>query len=111
MRTGIFRRSSRPALAVAALGAAILIVPAAAQAQDTRTMDKMPIGGPIGSRGISNPLDQTQAMKRFERNVPGAIALHDRVAERPNIAAYLASDRRIAFNEEGIFRRYKALDL
>ena len=52
-----------------------------------------------------------RAMKRFERNVPGAIALHDRVAERPNIAAYLASDRRTAFNEEGIFRRYKALDL
>jgi glutathione S-transferase len=50
-------------------------------------------------------------MKRFERNVPNVIALHDRVAARPSIAAYLASDRRIAFNEDGIFRRYKALDL
>jgi len=30
---------------------------------------------------------------------------------RPNIKAYLASDRRIPFNEEGIFRRYKALDI
>ena len=29
---------------------------------------------------------------------------------RPNIKAYLASDRRIAFNEEGIFRRYRELD-
>lgn len=51
-----------------------------------------------------------RAMKRFERKVPNVIALRDRVAERPNIAAYLASDRRIAFNEDGIFRRYKALD-
>ena len=37
--------------------------------------------------------------------------LHDRVAARPNIKAYLGSDRRIAFNEDGIFRRYKALDI
>ena len=49
-------------------------------------------------------------MKAFERKIPGLIALHDRVAARPNIKAYLASDRRIAFNEDGIFRRYKALD-
>jgi glutathione S-transferase len=38
------------------------------------------------------------------------VALHDRVAARPNIRAYLASDRRIEFNEDGIFRRYKVLD-
>jgi glutathione S-transferase len=50
-------------------------------------------------------------MKAFERRIPGLVDLHDRVAERPNIKAYLASDRRIAFNEDGIFRRYKALDL
>ena len=37
-------------------------------------------------------------------------ALHDRVAERPRIAAYLASPRRIAFNEMGIFRHYPELD-
>jgi glutathione S-transferase len=49
-------------------------------------------------------------MARFERNVPRLIALHDRVAQRPNIAAYLDSDRRIPFNEDGIFRHYKALD-
>jgi glutathione S-transferase len=49
-------------------------------------------------------------MKAFERKIPGLIELHDRVAARPNIKAYLASERRIAFNEEGIFRRYKALD-
>jgi glutathione S-transferase len=50
-------------------------------------------------------------MKAFEREIPGLIGLRDRVAERPNIKTYLASERRIPFNEEGIFRRYKALDL
>ena len=50
-------------------------------------------------------------MKAFERNIPGLVDLHDRVAARPNIKAYLASPRRIAFNEDGIFRRYKGLDL
>ena len=49
-------------------------------------------------------------MRRFERKMPGLIGLHDRVAARPNIRAYLASERRIAFNEDGIFRRYKELD-
>jgi glutathione S-transferase len=49
-------------------------------------------------------------MKRFEKDVPRLAALHDRVAARPRIAAYLASERRIPFNEWGIFRRYKALD-
>jgi len=50
-------------------------------------------------------------MKAFERNIPGLLGLRDRVAARPNIRAYLESDRRIAFNEEGIFRHYKELDL
>ena len=50
-------------------------------------------------------------MKAFERKIPGLVELRDGVAERPNIKAYLASERRIAFNEEGIFRRYKALDI
>ncbi|WP_315770502.1 MULTISPECIES: glutathione S-transferase [unclassified Bradyrhizobium] len=49
-------------------------------------------------------------MMAFERNIPSLVALHDRVASRPNISAYLASERRIAFNEDGIFRHYKALD-
>jgi len=42
--------------------------------------------------------------------VPGLLELRDRVAARPNIKAYLASERRIPFNESGIFRRYKELD-
>jgi glutathione S-transferase len=36
--------------------------------------------------------------------------VHDRVAQRPRIAAYLVSQRRIAFNQSGIFRRYPELD-
>jgi len=49
-------------------------------------------------------------MKRFERRVPGIVALHDRVAKSPRIAAYLASDRRIAFSQWGIYRYFKDLD-
>jgi len=49
-------------------------------------------------------------MKRFERRVPYLIALHDRVARRPRIAAYLASERRIPFSQWGIYRYFKDLD-
>lgn len=49
-------------------------------------------------------------MKAFEDEIPRLVELHDRVAARPNIKAYLESDRRIDFNEQGIFRRYKELD-
>jgi glutathione S-transferase len=49
-------------------------------------------------------------MKGFEGDIPGLLGLHDRVAARPNIRAYLESERRIPFNESGIFRRYKELD-
>jgi glutathione S-transferase len=49
-------------------------------------------------------------MTAFEGDIPGLVGLHDRVAARPNIKAYLASERRIPFNEQGIFRRYKELD-
>ncbi|MCA6110500.1 glutathione S-transferase [Bradyrhizobium cenepequi] len=49
-------------------------------------------------------------MQAFEENVPRLIELRNRVAERPNIKTYLASERRIPFNEQGIFRRYKELD-
>jgi glutathione S-transferase len=51
-----------------------------------------------------------RSMKRAERRVPRLADLHARVAARPNIAAYLASPRRIAFNEMGIFRRYAELE-
>jgi glutathione S-transferase len=51
-----------------------------------------------------------KAMARLEKKHKRVVALHDRVAQRPNIAVYLASPRRIAFNEMGIFRQYPELD-
>jgi len=51
-----------------------------------------------------------RAMARLEPTHPQVVGLHDRVATRPRIAAYLASDRRIAFNQYGIFRHYPELD-
>jgi len=49
-------------------------------------------------------------MKRFEKKIPRLVALHDRVAKRPRIKAYLASERRIPFSQWGIYRYFKALD-
>lgn len=51
-----------------------------------------------------------RAMKHLSRKLPLLRAAHQRVAERPHIAAYLASPRRLAFNEDGIFRHYPELD-
>ena len=50
------------------------------------------------------------AMQRVEPDHPRVVALHGHVRERPRIARYLASERRIAFNEDGIFRHYPELD-
>jgi glutathione S-transferase len=44
-------------------------------------------------------------------DTPRVMALHAAVAERPHIAAYLASPRRLPFNEHGIFRHYPELDV
>jgi glutathione S-transferase len=51
-----------------------------------------------------------KATARAEGKTPKVSHVAARVAELPNIAAYLASPRRIAFNEEGIFRHYPELD-
>lgn len=51
-----------------------------------------------------------KSMKRGEKAWPNVVALHDAVARHPRIAAYLASPRRIAFNEMGIFRCYPELE-
>lgn len=45
-----------------------------------------------------------------KQKVPLLRDLQKRVAARPNIAAYLASERRIPFNTSGIFRHYPELD-
>jgi glutathione S-transferase len=49
-------------------------------------------------------------MRRITKTIPLLLALRTRVAARPRIAAYLASKRRIPFNEDGIFRNYPELD-
>lgn len=41
---------------------------------------------------------------------PQLVKLHGKVRERPRLAEYLASDRRLPFNQEGIFRHYPELD-
>ena len=48
--------------------------------------------------------------QKHEREYARLRSLHDAVARFPQIAAYLASPRRIPFNEEGIFRHYEELD-
>jgi hypothetical protein len=49
-------------------------------------------------------------MARLEPQHPRLVTLHDRVMARPRIAAYLSSPRRLAFNEQGIFRHYPELE-
>jgi glutathione S-transferase len=49
-------------------------------------------------------------MRKRQRQVPHLLALHERIARRPRLAAYLGSERRIAFNRQGIFRHYPELD-
>jgi glutathione S-transferase len=51
-----------------------------------------------------------RATRHFGEHYPRLAALHDAVAERANIAAYLTSPRRLAYNETGIFRHYPELD-
>jgi glutathione S-transferase len=51
-----------------------------------------------------------KAMSRTTKRSPNVMALHGRVAARSRIAAYLASERRLPFNQQGIFRHYPELD-
>lgn len=51
-----------------------------------------------------------RAMAAHASRADAVLAIRDRVAARPRLAAYLASERRLPFNEDGIFRRYPALD-
>ena len=48
---------------------------------------------------------------RLKEEVPHLVALGERVAQRPRIAAYLKSDRCLPFNDHGVFRYYPELDL
>ena len=51
------------------------------------------------------------ASARVLAGMPGVVQLRDRVAKLPKVAAYLRSERRLPFNEQGIFRRYPELDI
>lgn len=51
-----------------------------------------------------------RATSDFDRRFPKVMTLHGTVASRPNIATYLASDRRMNFNESDVFRHYPELD-
>jgi glutathione S-transferase len=50
------------------------------------------------------------AFATAEKRYPALAALTTAVAARPNVARYLASERRIPFNESGVFRHYPELD-
>ena len=49
-------------------------------------------------------------MAAVEGRYPALLRVHALVAELPGVRAYLASDRRLPFNENGIFRHYPELD-
>ena len=51
-----------------------------------------------------------KATRRVLRRTPLVAALHAGVPRHKRLAAYLASERRIPFNQQGIFRRYPELD-
>ncbi|HEY5935682.1 MAG TPA: glutathione S-transferase [Kofleriaceae bacterium] len=58
--------------------------------------------------GLAFAFPRAFAARRAE--IPKLLALRDRIAERPRLAPYLASPRRISFNQSGIFRHYPELD-
>lgn len=49
-------------------------------------------------------------MAAIAGDYPNVRRIRDQVAALPGIAAYLASDRRLPFNTDGIFRHYPELD-
>jgi glutathione S-transferase len=84
-------------------------------------LERNPHGGLAGARLCYADLSLFQVVEglgyafpkvtaRTKSRYPLLHALHDRVAARPRIKAYLACNRRIPFNEQGIFRHYPELD-
>ncbi len=51
-----------------------------------------------------------KTVKQALKKVPLVAALHVAVPRHQRVAAYLSSERRIAFNEDGIFRHYPELE-
>jgi len=52
-----------------------------------------------------------RAMAQQSPKIPLLRAIHQRIPARPRLAAYLASPRRLAFNQHGLFRHYPELDV
>jgi glutathione S-transferase len=51
-----------------------------------------------------------RALKALQRRHRRLEALAERMSSRPRLAAYLASERRLPFNEQDVFRHYPELD-
>jgi glutathione S-transferase len=51
-----------------------------------------------------------RGMARLERRYPRVRRVQAQVAGHPKLAAYFASERRIPYNQQGIFRAYPELD-
>jgi len=88
-----------------------------------RVLERNPAGGPgmVGGRITYVDLSMAQVIaglryafprgsRRALRRCSRLRALHDEVFARPRIRNYVASGRRLAFNNEDIFRRYPELD-
>lgn len=88
-----------------------------------RVIERNPAGarGMVGARLTYADLSMAQviagleyafpkAMRKRMRSHPHLRALADRVFSRPRIARYLASRRRLAFNNDDLYRRYPGLD-
>ncbi|HYA65678.1 MAG TPA: glutathione S-transferase C-terminal domain-containing protein, partial [Burkholderiaceae bacterium] len=86
-------------------------------------LQRNPGGGPgmVGTRISYVDLSMAQviaglryafplASRKSLRACPRLRSLHDAVFARPRIRRYVASNRRLAFNNDDIFRRYRELD-
>ena len=51
-----------------------------------------------------------KAFAEHAERIPALIALRETVEARPRLTAYLASERAMGFNEDGIFRHYPELE-
>ncbi|MDA3922212.1 MAG: glutathione S-transferase [Salinisphaera sp.] len=74
----------------------------------------------VGERCTTLDLSMFQVLSGLDYALPNAMArqtipqlrdLAKRVTQRRRLGAYLASDRRLAFNQNGIFRHYPELDV
>jgi glutathione S-transferase len=88
-----------------------------------RVLQRNPAGGPglVGGHITYADLSLAQVIAGLHYAFPSASqaaladcprlrTVHDRIFARPRLKRYLASDRRLAFNNDDVFRRYPELD-